>query len=335
MLLHRINQTRRRGSAPSPDRHPELYGLAVTTNELETLLPPVGILLAGGHGTRLAPLTGALSKQLLPVYDKPMVFYPLTTLMLAGVREVMVVSTPKHLPLFEAVLGDGRGWGMELIYAEQAEPKGLAQAFLLNPGFHAGRPSCLALGDNLLHGSTLRADLAAAAEAVSGPDPAAGACVFGYPVADPTAYGVVGFDAQGRATSLEEKPAQPKSRYAVPGLYFYDATVGERAAVLHPSARGELEVTDLNRTYLDEGRLRVVKWGRGTAWLDAGTHESLLHAGQYVHAVQERQGLRVGCPEEVAFRNGWIDADALRALAEPLAGSGYGEYLRSLAEDSA
>ena len=290
-----------------------------------------GILLAGGHGTRLAPLTGVISKQLLPVYNKPMVYYPLSVLMLAGIREVMVISTPAHLPLFEAVLGEGTRWGMSFRYVPQPEPAGLAQAFLLDPGFHAGDASCLVLGDNLIHGSTLRSDLAAAAASVSGPAREAGCTIFGYPVKNPTAYGVVGFDDAGRATSLEEKPAAPASAYAVPGLYFYDDSVTRRAAALAPSPRGELEITDLNRTYLDDGSLRVTRWGRGTAWLDAGTHETLLEAQQYVHAVEERQGLLVGCPEEVAFRNGWIDAGELGALAEPLSGGSYGRYLAALA----
>ncbi len=293
-----------------------------------------GILLAGGHGTRLAPLTAAVSKQLLPVYNKPMLYYPLSVLMLAGIREVMVVSTPAHLPLFETLLGDGGRWGMRFHFVPQPEPVGIANAFLLDPGFHAGEPSCLVLGDNLIHGATLRADLAAAAASVGGTagERAAGCAIFGYPVKEPTAYGVVGFDEAGRATSLEEKPRRPASSYAVPGLYFYDDTVGERAAALSPSARGELEITDLNRTYLDEGRLRVTCWGRGTTWLDAGTHETLLEAGQYVHTVEARQGRLIGAPEEVAFRNGWIDAGRLAELAAPLAESGYGGHLLALAE---
>lgn len=297
-----------------------------------------GIILAGGHGTRLGPLTGAISKQLLPVYNKPMVYYPLSVLMLAGVREVLVISTPTHLPLFEAVLGDGAAWGMRLEYVAQPEPKGLAQAFLLKPDFHAGQPTCLVLGDNLIYGSGLRRTLqeAQAAVCANGDDAGGegcGAMVFGYPVKDPERYGVVEFDATGKAVSLEEKPKKPKSHFAVPGLYFYDASVTERAAALTPSPRGELEITDLNRAYLEEGRLRVKLWGRGTAWLDAGTHESLLEAQTFVRTIEQRQGTMIACPEEIAFHQSWIDAARLREAGAAI-NNEYGRYLTALADQS-
>ncbi|BAM02592.1 glucose-1-phosphate thymidylyltransferase RfbA [Phycisphaera mikurensis] len=288
-----------------------------------------GILLAGGHGTRLAPLTGAISKQLLPVYNKPMIYYPLSVLMLAGVREVMVISTPTHLPLFGQVLGDGSAWGMRFHFVEQAEPRGLAQAFTLDPGFHGTEPACLILGDNLIYGSGLARTLASAAAAAR--RPGGGAAIFGYPVRDPRAYGVVEVDGGGRAVSLEEKPARPRGHLAVPGLYFYDGSAGERAAALAPSPRGELEITDLNRTYLDDGLLSVERWGRGMAWLDAGTHESLLEAQNFVRTVEQRQGTMIGCPEEIALRSGWIGADDVLRVADAMGDNRYASYLRWVA----
>lgn len=291
-----------------------------------------GILLAGGHGTRLAPLTGAISKQLLPVYNKPMIYYPLSVLMLAGVREVMIISTPRHLPLFREVLGDGSAWGMSFHFVEQPEPRGLAQAFTLKPDFHAGSPTCLILGDNLIYGSGIRRSLTNAATRVAGTQgPPGGATIFGFPVRDPRAYGVVELDDEGRPVGIEEKPAKPKSHLAVPGLYFYDETVGERAAGLTPSARGEIEITDLNRSYLADGSLHVERWGRGTAWFDAGTHESLLEAQNFVRTVEARQGTMIGCPEEVAFHQGWIDAGQLNRIADGMGDNGYARCLRSLA----
>ncbi len=283
-----------------------------------------GIILAGGSGTRLYPITQGVSKQLLPVYDKPMIYYPLATLMMAGIRQVLVINTPHEQALFRALLGDGRQWGMEIQYAAQPSPDGLAQAFLIGREFVAGEPSCLVLGDNIFHGHGLQQQLRAAARQTSG------ATVFGYRVSDPERYGVAEFDAEGRVIGLEEKPAQPKSHYAVTGLYFYDARVCDYAAELKPSARGELEITDLNRRYLEDGSLRLERLGRGCAWLDTGTHESLLQAGNFIQTLQERQGLQVCCPEEIAWRNGWIDAAALERLAAPLAKNGYGQYLLSL-----
>jgi glucose-1-phosphate thymidylyltransferase len=283
-----------------------------------------GIVLAGGSGTRLYPITQAISKQLLPVFDKPMVYYPLSVLMLAGIREVLVINTPHEQALFQALLGDGSQWGMKIEYAAQPSPDGLAQAFLIGREFLDGAPSCLVLGDNIFYGHGLTGLLQRASAQVHG------ATVFGYRVRDPERYGVAEFDATGKVVGLEEKPANPRSNYAVTGLYFYDGRASEFAARLKPSPRGELEITDLNRVYLELGELQLERMGRGYAWLDTGTHESLVEASTYVQTIEKRQGLRVCCPEEIAWSNGWIDDAQLRALAAPLAKNGYGQYLLGL-----
>jgi len=283
-----------------------------------------GIVLAGGSGSRLHPLTMAVSKQLMPVYDKPMIYYPVSVLMLAGIREILIISTPHDLPSFKRLLGDGSQFGISFSYEEQPSPDGLAQAFLIGASFLDGAPAALVLGDNLFYGHDFTDILAEADRRIGG------ATVFGYEVADPTAYGVVEFDASGRAISLEEKPADPKSNYAVPGLYFYSGDVVEKARSLKPSPRGELEITDLNRLYLDEGSLNVQKLGRGTAWLDTGTHESLLEAADFVRAIQNRQGLRIACLEEIGLQMGFLDEEAFESALVPLGKSTYGTYLRGV-----
>ena len=283
-----------------------------------------GIILAGGSGTRLYPVTQAVSKQLMPVYDKPMIYYPLSTLMLAGIREVLVISTPQDTPRFKDLLSDGSQWGMEISYAVQPSPDGLAQAFIIGRDFVAGQPSALVLGDNIFYGHDLIKQLAHANARTSG------ASVFAYHVTDPERYGVVAFDDQKRAISIAEKPKQPKSNYAVTGLYFYDNQVCDIAANIKPSARGELEITDVNRVYLECGQLSVEMMGRGYAWLDTGTHDSLLDAASFIATLQKRQGLQVACPEEIAFANKWVDAAQIQKLAAPLAKNGYGQYLLSL-----